>query len=127
MTPATFKDHLESQVGEKQRADASLYDAAGFNWYELTEGKVDFALRARQVEYLRDPSAEGTKQVGLKSFAEQLLLTSRRLLLVHSSIGEGVPPLPSCISATFGRGEIKVVVLGSPGEVHALGTTIVSR
>lgn len=58
-----FQNHLESQISEKQRADASLYDAAVFNWYEITEGKVDFQLRTSQTEYLKDPFALETKQV----------------------------------------------------------------
>ena len=58
-----FRNHLESQISEKRRPDASLYDAAGFNWYEITEGNVDFQLRLNQVEYLIDPDTMETKQV----------------------------------------------------------------
>jgi hypothetical protein len=56
LSVSDFKNHVESQIGEKQRVDASLYDAAGFNWYEITEGKADFQLRTNQVKHLKDES-----------------------------------------------------------------------
>ena len=64
LLPASkFEDHLNSQISEKQRPDASLYDAAAFNWYEISEGKENFQLRARQTDYLKDSTASETKQV----------------------------------------------------------------
>ena len=125
-----YQNHVNSQISEKQRADPSLYDAAGFNWYEITEGKVDFILRGRQVEYLKDGTIAETKQHGLKAFAEALLNSSRRLLLVQSSLksAEGAaPPLPASFAATFGREAATVLVAKDSCEVHSQGSIVVPR
>lgn len=138
LSPEAFQNHVSSQMSEKQRPDASLYDAAGFNWYEITEGEVDFNLRLAQVEYLSDSTVMQTKQAGLKEFAEQLLVHNRRLLLLHSSVhtpasasGKSVTttptaPLPSAFLATFGREAAKVTV-ATVKEVHLLGSVTIPR
>lgn len=126
---STFRNHVNSQISDKQKADPSLYDAAGFNWYEITEGRMDFNLRSRQVEYLKDEAVFATKQQGLKAFAEALFFSSRRLLLVQSSLKcvEGPPLLPYSFAATFGREEAKVLVAKEASEVHSQGSTVVPR
>ena len=142
LTPEVFQNHVSSQMSEKQRPDASLYDAAGFNWYEITEGDVDFNLRSAQVEYLSDSNVMQTKQTGLKEFAEQLLVRKRRLLLLHSSVPTPISvsgksqsasatitptaPLPSAFLATFGREAVKVTV-ATVKDVHLLGSVTIPR
>jgi secreted Zn-dependent insulinase-like peptidase len=125
----TYRNHVNSQISEKQRADPSLYDAASFNWYEITEGRMDFTLRSRQVEYLKDENLFATKQLGLKAFAETLLLSSRRLLLVQSSLKcvESAPLLPASFAATFGREAATVFVAKEASEVHSQGSVVVPR
>ena len=140
LTPEVFQNHVSSQMSEKQRPDASLYDAAGFNWYEITEGDVDFNLRSAQVEYLSDTKEMQTKQAGLKEFAEQLLVHKRRLLILHSSVPTPLAadsqsanatttptaPLPSAFLATFGREAAKVTV-ATVKDVHLLGSVTIPR
>lgn len=125
----TYQNHVNSQISEKQKADPSLYDAAGFNWYEITEGRVDFDLRSRQVEYLKDENNLETKQLGLKAFAETLFISSRRLLLVQSSLKclEIAPLFPYSFAATFGREAATVFVAKEASEVHSQGSVVVPR
>jgi hypothetical protein len=115
-----------TQISEKQRADPSLYDSSSFNWYEITEGKVDFSLRVTQADYLRREEVLETKQLGLKLFAERLLdPLTRRLLVIQSSLNSVVTPLP--LTFTGPGSEEKIVTVKQASDIHSYGSVIVPR
>ena len=128
ISPEVYQNHVNTQINRKSRADPSLYDAAAFNWYEITEGKVDFALRAKQAELLKNPNSLLLQQKGLEQFATDLLKSARRLLVVHAELSSAAPPSKSpAQSITFGSlcPNVEVVHVKSASEVHSLGTIVV--
>ena len=127
LSPEGYQNHVNTQINQKSRADPSLYDAAAFNWYEITEGKVDFALRAKQAELLKNPNSHLLQQQGLEQFATNLLKSARRLLVVHAELPSAAPPSKSpAQSHTFGSicPEVVVVQVKSASEVHCLGSIV---
>lgn len=128
LSPEVYQDHVNTQINQKSRADPSLYDAAAFNWYEIAESKVDFALRAKQAELLKDPNYLLLQQGGLERFSTDLLTAARRLLVVHAELPSAATPSKSpAQSRTFGSicPEVEVVHVKCASEVHRLGSIIV--
>jgi secreted Zn-dependent insulinase-like peptidase len=128
LSPEVYQNHVNTQINQKSRADPSLYDAAAFNWYEITEGKVDFALRAKQADFLKNSNSHLLQQQGLEQFAIDLLKSARRLLVVHAELPSTAPPSKSpAQSITFGSlcPDVEVKHVKSASEVHSLGSIVI--
>ena len=131
LSPENYQNHVNTQINEKLRADPSLFAAASFNWYEITEGKTDFGLRVKQAEDLKSPNSILLQQKGLEEFAVDLLKSNRRLLVVHSELPSATTTstASSTVSHTFGNlcDEMDVLGVKNGSEVHCHGSVIIPR
>lgn len=137
LSPEDYQNHVNTQISEKLRADPSLFAAASFNWYEITEGKTDFGLRVKQADDLKNPKSLLLQQKGLEQFTVDLLKSNRRLLVVHSelpsaaatSTSTSTPSASSTTSHTFGNmcGEMDVLRVKNGSEVHCHGSIVIPR
>lgn len=135
LSPEDYQNHVNTQISEKLRADPSLFAAASFNWYEITEGKTDFGLRVKQAEDLKSSNSILLQQKGLEQFAVDLLKSNRRLLVVHSELpsaattSTSTSTASSTVSHTFGNlcGETDVLRVKIGSEVHCHGSVIIPR
>ena len=126
ITPADFHNHVNSLMSDKLKPDKSLYDASSTFWYEMTEGSMEFLLRKKQADFLREGLVDMERlRSRLVAFVRHHLMDVMqcRLLLVQASLetsivsakGTDEEPAPAP-AAHHAR---------NAHEVHAMGTTVV--